>query len=323
MARLRSNFQNGFLGTGLTSVAQGTVQAVTGLFAVAPTFATIVPPDIVVLVIEPTTAGQQEIVYLEAYTEGSLDGTIVRGQEGTLAPAHGAGKAWGHDPTALDYAALVGSALSGDVVTIDGTGESGTVTLTAITGDFSINALAFHGNLFLSGRLVTGPAPSYGVEFQDAALGGHLLAALANGLNYDGTYLPLGLLGKAAIVVDYTVPPGLVAVPGLSVTATVGAGRALEVAFQGIAFNGAATPANVVAAVIKRDGTQIGELSAVFGSASGTPGDTVTFGGVILDEPGAGAHTWTVEAQYNNTGGSLIATATAPCTLTVKDVGGA
>jgi len=100
--RLRYNFQSGLTNATLSSSTPGTSQAITGLFAVAPSFATIVAPDIVVLALEPLTVGQQEIVWLVAYTLGALDGTILRGQEGTAAPSH-APCAWSHDPTALDF----------------------------------------------------------------------------------------------------------------------------------------------------------------------------------------------------------------------------
>jgi hypothetical protein len=97
------NNQGAVTGASLGSSSPGTSQAITGLFAVAPAFATLVAPDYYVLEIEPNTANY-EIAYLTAYTAASLDGTITRGQEGTSAPAHITGVPWAHGPTAQDFA---------------------------------------------------------------------------------------------------------------------------------------------------------------------------------------------------------------------------
>jgi hypothetical protein len=106
VSRLRVNNQGGVTGASLSSSSSGTSQAITGLFAVAPAFATIVAPDYYVVIFEPNTANY-EITYLTAYTAASLDGTVTRGQEGTGAPAHPfgtSGVAWQHGPTAQDFA---------------------------------------------------------------------------------------------------------------------------------------------------------------------------------------------------------------------------
>ena len=107
VARLRYNNQTGSLGTSLSSSTSGTSQVITGLFASAPGFATIASPDYLPLIIEPaTSAGTPsanfEIAWLTAYTAGSTNGTILRGQEGTSAPAHSSGVIWDHGATALD-----------------------------------------------------------------------------------------------------------------------------------------------------------------------------------------------------------------------------
>jgi hypothetical protein len=103
MSRLRLNNSGGTTGASLGSSSSGTSQAITGLFAVAPAFATLVAPDYYVVIFEPNTASE-EIAYLTVYTSGSLDGTITRGQEGTGAPAHISGVSWTHGPTAQDFA---------------------------------------------------------------------------------------------------------------------------------------------------------------------------------------------------------------------------
>jgi hypothetical protein len=103
VSRLRANNLGGSTGASLGSSSSGTSQAITGLFAVAPAFATIVAPDYYVVIFEPNTANE-EITYLTVYTSGSLDGTITRGQEGTGAPAHISGVSWTHGPTAQDFA---------------------------------------------------------------------------------------------------------------------------------------------------------------------------------------------------------------------------
>jgi hypothetical protein len=103
VSRLRANNLGGSTGASLGSSSSGTSQAVTGLFAVVPAFATIVAPDYYVVIFEPNTANY-EITYLTAYTAGSLNGTITRDPEGTGAPAHISGVSWTHGPTAQDFA---------------------------------------------------------------------------------------------------------------------------------------------------------------------------------------------------------------------------
>jgi hypothetical protein len=69
---------------------------------VAPSFATIVSPDYIVLVLDQNSTSF-EIVWLTAYTSGSLNGTILRAQEGTSALAHTAAtSSWGCNPTLQD-----------------------------------------------------------------------------------------------------------------------------------------------------------------------------------------------------------------------------
>jgi hypothetical protein len=104
VSRLKLNNVGGNTGASLGSSSSGTSQAITGLFAVAPAFATIVAPDYYVVIFEPNTAAE-EITYLTVYSTGApLDATITRGQEGTGAPAHALGVSWTHGPTAQDFA---------------------------------------------------------------------------------------------------------------------------------------------------------------------------------------------------------------------------
>ena len=99
MARLRYNNSVGTLGASLTS--SGTTIA----FASAPSFATIVSPDYIAIVLEPTgstPSANFEIVYLTAYTAAATTGTILRGQEGTTGVAHSNGVAWEQGPVQAD-----------------------------------------------------------------------------------------------------------------------------------------------------------------------------------------------------------------------------
>src|SRR5258708_6193970 len=113
--RLKYNFQQGATGTALSTSSSGTSQAITGLFAVAPSFATITGSDYIPLVIDPF--GTQEIVWITAYTAGSLNATITRGSESTSAPAHSTvPTAWLHGATLNDYTqqmAVVGPPTTG------------------------------------------------------------------------------------------------------------------------------------------------------------------------------------------------------------------
>ena len=98
--RLRYNNSAGTLGALLSS--GGT----TITFASAPSFATIVSPDYIPLVLDPpqgaTPNPSFEIVYLTAYTSGGTSGTITRGQEGTSGVGHNNGSVWAMAPTTLD-----------------------------------------------------------------------------------------------------------------------------------------------------------------------------------------------------------------------------
>lgn len=108
MARLRYNNALGTLGAALGASSSGTSQTVT--FAVAPSFATIVAPDFIPLVIDPPTSTPNaafEIAYLTAYTAGQTTGTILRGQEGTSASAHANGASWACAPVVRDFGTTV------------------------------------------------------------------------------------------------------------------------------------------------------------------------------------------------------------------------
>lgn len=96
MARLRSNNQSGILGAALTS---GTTSIT---FGSVPSFNTLTSPDYYTIVLDPGTVSE-EIVHLTGYTSGASTGTILRGQEGSGAVAHGSSASWLHGPTVFDY----------------------------------------------------------------------------------------------------------------------------------------------------------------------------------------------------------------------------
>ncbi len=119
MAELRYNNQSGIIGTTLTAPAAGTSQAITGLFTAVPDFATIVAPDYIKLELDYGTS-KFEVVYLTAYTAGSLNGTITRGAEDAtnwppVAHTGGSGT-WAGAASVADFAGLAGA----DVTTVAG-----------------------------------------------------------------------------------------------------------------------------------------------------------------------------------------------------------
>ncbi len=97
MSRQHYNFQTGQLGVALSATSGS--QAITNFFATVPSFPTIASPDYVALAVD------QEIMWLTAYTPGSRNATVTRGQEGTSPAAHAgppSAATWQHGPTALD-----------------------------------------------------------------------------------------------------------------------------------------------------------------------------------------------------------------------------
>jgi hypothetical protein len=119
MARLRYNNAAGALGSPAL-----TATATTITFAAAPSFATIVSPDFIPLVLDPpagpTPNPNFEIVYLTAYTSGATVGTVTRGAEGTTGIAHGVGAVWAQAPTLTD---LKGQSPVGTIVPYAGYGD--------------------------------------------------------------------------------------------------------------------------------------------------------------------------------------------------------
>lgn len=111
MPRIRNSYQAGITGAGaaLSSSTSGTSQAITGLFnqAPSPALATLAAPDIHVMILEPGSVNE-EVVYLTAYTSGSLNATIARGMEGTAAVAHAGNVPWEINPRREDFGALEG-----------------------------------------------------------------------------------------------------------------------------------------------------------------------------------------------------------------------
>lgn len=138
MARLLYDNQTGTLGASLSASTSGTSQTITGLFASAPGFATLNGTDYIPLticdspgVVAGTPGTNFERVWLTAYTAGSKDGTILRGQEGTSAPAHSSTSLWDVAAASQDVIGPVGSGPVQDVTVTNTSASSRTLTLGA------------------------------------------------------------------------------------------------------------------------------------------------------------------------------------------------
>lgn len=138
MARLRYNNALGTLGAAMAS------GDTTITFVSAPSFATIVSPDYIPLVLDPPSQPAPnatfEIVYLTAFTAGASNGTITRAQEGTSAAAHANGAVWLCGPTALDPTPQT---RFNQVLTaaLDSTGKATPAALAASGGQKIVSAL--------------------------------------------------------------------------------------------------------------------------------------------------------------------------------------
>lgn len=169
MSRLRYNGAQGILGAALTS--GGT----TITFAVAPSFATIVAPDVIAIVLEPGTANM-EIVWLTAYTAAATTGTITRASEGTTGVAHAIGTVWSHDPTVVDF---YPSSMKAAVVATSQTTASTTYTDLATVGPaVTVNTLTTAW-VDLSGNLTNSNTANY-VVMAFAVSGATTIAATDN-----------------------------------------------------------------------------------------------------------------------------------------------
>lgn len=92
-----TNFQDGTINATLNTSTGS--QVITGLFKAVPAFPTLISPQFIKLVLD-----FNEVVYLTAYTSGSLNGTITRGREGTTPVAHTAGSgSWFNAPTVQNW----------------------------------------------------------------------------------------------------------------------------------------------------------------------------------------------------------------------------
>lgn len=91
------NFLSGVLGAGVSEAA--TVIDFGAPLSITLTD-TVDGPEYVPLVLSPNTV--PEIVHLVSYTEGQSTGTVLRGQEGTLATEHFINAPWGCKPLVAD-----------------------------------------------------------------------------------------------------------------------------------------------------------------------------------------------------------------------------
>ena len=147
MARQRKNFVTGTLGAQLTSVNS----AVT--FTTVPSgLATLASGDYYLLVMNPTPyntpSASSEIVYMTAYTSGTLSGTLgVRGAEGTTATTWPSGTTYAHGVVASDFT-LVNGISNGDFPTPT---DSGQLFVSTASGASNPSWTKIVTNLQLSG----------------------------------------------------------------------------------------------------------------------------------------------------------------------------
>lgn len=182
MARLRYNNSDGVLGASLTSSAP------TLTFAVAPSWATIVPPDYIPLILDPATSlpdASEEIVWVTAYTSGATTATILRGQEGTSGVSHANTAAWSHGPTVQDFTWRAATTLV----------FASTITpVLPVQGDAAINIGALTGSPTLanpSGNPVDGQIIRF--RFQQDGTGGRTITfgtAYGFGTDYPASLVP-------------------------------------------------------------------------------------------------------------------------------------
>lgn len=148
MAEIAYNNQSGIINFNLTAPSAGTSQTITGLFTVAPTFATLVSPNYVKLVLDNGTANF-EIVYLTAYTAASLNGTITRGAEDATnwppVPHAATTSTWSNNPTVANYGLFFGNQAT-NVVSASTTAYTLTAPSVAVIDDITLS-----GNCVITG----------------------------------------------------------------------------------------------------------------------------------------------------------------------------
>jgi hypothetical protein len=187
MAVLRYNNQAGLIGFTLNTSTGS--QAITGLFGVAPSFATITGTDYIKLVLDAGTSSF-EVVYLTAYISGSLNGTITRAQEGTSAVAHTSGSStWANSHTANDFM-LPGQQIGQLQITASGGLDSYHCTTT-------LTAVAFTGGFASGNPTLSFLVPWNGNVNVEVECGYHLSAM--NGAGGTGNYntIDVGLLNHS------------------------------------------------------------------------------------------------------------------------------
>ena len=97
--RLRRNFTEGVLGSGVTDSA--TTMVSLGFTSIPLILAG--SGDIMAITIDPGPDGSREIVHITAHDSASATVTVLRGQEGSTAVAHDVDTAWSHAATADDF----------------------------------------------------------------------------------------------------------------------------------------------------------------------------------------------------------------------------
>jgi hypothetical protein len=136
-----------------------------------------------------------------------------------------------------------------------------------------------------------------------------------------GTGAPGSTLGYAEKTANQSITNTQTDVTGLAATVTVPAGRRLRIsAFAEIqntqaAVNYAAMRIHEGATQLQEDVVPLGVTGANQQYGTCTPSVVVT--------PSAGVHTYNVKAAVQNTGGTLLAGATAPAYILVEDITGA
>jgi hypothetical protein len=148
----------------------------------------------------------------------------------------------------------------------------------------------------------------------------------ANDVQVNGSSLSRGAqsgsAGAAKITASSTVNANttLVAVPGLSVTVTVPAGRRLKISFNGHTYTSVAGDRAMVA--IMEDATQ---LATLYSPPMVVAGSVYLVSGFsYVDSPSAGSHTYSISLQRYGAGSgneNIYGSAGAPASLLVEDIG--